>query len=104
MFNKIISIISPSITSLEYIEKRLYDDNYRGFAPSQHNRYDQKKLKIILEEIHKKVGYNLMQIRTTDISKRPKNIEGEEEYADFCLNVKRRTNNGIPKQEKVLLL
>ncbi len=54
---------------------------------SQHNRYDQNKIKIIIQAIFNEVGEDFLQIRTTDMSKRPSNIIGEEVYAKVVDNI-----------------
>lgn len=58
-----------------------------GAYTSQHNRYDQNKIKIIIQAIFNEVGEGFLQIRTTDMSKRPSNIIGEEVYAKVVDNI-----------------
>lgn len=88
--NKILQEIIKIDTSkdcLNFIVERIKSDNYRGIQISQHNRYTKKEILIILHEIYNLVGENLMQIRTTDLSKRPINIDGEEKYAELTNNI-----------------
>ncbi len=71
--------------SLEFIDKRIKDDNYRGNVSSQHNRYTMYDFIKILRLLNKYAPEeSLMAIRTTDISKRPENTEEERQYAMFC--------------------
>ncbi len=69
--------IDSSKNCLKFLVDRLQSVNYRGIQISQHNRYTKDRILIILEEIYNLCSENLMQIRTTDLSKRPCNIEGE---------------------------
>ncbi|MDY3113424.1 MAG: restriction endonuclease subunit R [Helicobacter sp.] len=73
--------IDSSRECIKFLVKRVQSDNYRGLQISQHNRYTQKEILIILQEIYEICGEELLQIRTTDLSKRPYNIKGEEKYA-----------------------
>lgn len=82
-------------SSLTFIDERLQSENYRGIHLSQHNRYDLPKLIEILTLLNKYApNQSLMQIRTTDISKRPHNIPEEQSYAEFCNEAKSLTNIG----------
>lgn len=65
----------------------MQSDNYRGLQISQHNRYTQKEILVILQEIYGLCGDRLLQIRTSDLSKRPYNIEGEEKYAELTTKI-----------------
>ncbi len=82
-----ISQIDPSKECLKFLVKRLQSKDYRGIQISQHNRYTKKEILVILQEIYALVGSNLMQIRTTDLSKRPQNVGGEELYAQLTHNI-----------------
>lgn len=82
-----ISQIDPSKECLKFLAKRLQSKDYRGIQISQHNRYTKKEILVILQEIYALVGSNLMQIRTTDLSKRPQNVGGEELYAQLTHNI-----------------
>lgn len=82
-----ISQIDQSKECLKFLAKRLQSKDYRGIQISQHNRYTKKEILVILQEIYALVGSNLMQIRTTDLSKRPQNVGGEELYAQLTHNI-----------------
>ncbi|AWY19802.1 type II restriction-modification system endonuclease [Moraxella bovis] len=90
-----VSNINLGNSSLKFIDERLQSENYRGIHLSQHNRYDLPKLIDILTLLNKHApNQSLMQIRTTDISKRPQNIPEEQSYAEFCNEAKSLTNIG----------
>lgn len=89
ILKKIIDI-DPSNIALKFINHRIQREDYRGFEFSQHNRYDIDVLKVVLTELYEISGDNLLQIRTTDLSKRPYNIEGEAFYAQLVANIHRR--------------
>lgn len=82
--------IDPSKTCIHFLVSRVQSTNYRGVQISQHNRYEQKDIFIILQEIYHICGKELLQIRTTDSSKRPFNIEGEEMYAQLTHNIAKK--------------
>lgn len=86
-YPKQILQIDSSKNCLKFLVDRLQSVNYRGIQISQHNRYTKDQILIILEEIYNLCSENLMQIRTTDLSKRPCNIEGEELYAQLTHNI-----------------
>ena len=89
-----VSDIDLGNRSLSFIDERLRSNNYRGVHFSQHNRYDLDKVIDILKLLNKfSPNQRLMQIRTTDNSKRP-NLSEEKDYALFCNEVKRLTNIG----------
>lgn len=48
--------IAPGNKSLEYLEKRITDDNYRGAKSSQHNRYEMQQIHFILSSFYKCSG------------------------------------------------
>jgi hypothetical protein len=76
--------------ALQFIDKRIADDKYRGSESSEHNRYDREEIfntLTLLNEYAPK--QSLMKIRTTDLSKRPKNTPDEYQYAKFCEAVKK---------------
>lgn len=75
---------------VQFIEERLHNDEYRGIQLSQHNRYTQDIILTIIEEIYKIAGEARLQIRTTDLSKRPQNTKDEEEYAKLTTNISNR--------------
>lgn len=79
--------IDPSKECIKFLVERLQSNDYRGNHISQHNRYTKKEILVILQEIYALVGTNLIQIRTTDLSKRPQNIIGEELYAKLTNNI-----------------
>lgn len=90
-----VSQIQPSNKALEFIDKRLLDDNYRGTESSQHNRYDMAEIYDILTIMDKySPNKALMRIRDTDMSKRPNNTPDEAIYARFCENVKAKVGKG----------
>ena len=82
--------IDPSKKCIQFLVARIQSINYRGVQISQHNRYTQKDIFIILQEIYNICGKELLQIRTTDLSKRPFNIEGEENYAQLTNNIAKK--------------
>lgn len=77
-------------TCVDFLNRRIKSDNYRGIQITQHNRYNIEIIHIIIEEIYSISGVGLLQIRTTDISKRPQNIKGEEKYASLVINISNR--------------
>lgn len=79
--------IDSSRECIKFLAKRVQSDNYRGLQISQHNRYTQKEILVILQEIYELCGDTLLQIRTSDLSKRPYNIEGEEKYAELTTKI-----------------
>ncbi|WP_187925089.1 restriction endonuclease [Helicobacter pylori] len=79
--------IDPHKECLQFLGDRVLSDDYRGWHLSQHNRYDQNTICIILEEIHKIVGNKRMQVRDQDMSKRSELIPGEEQYGQLVENV-----------------
>ncbi|MDA3062407.1 MULTISPECIES: restriction endonuclease subunit R [unclassified Campylobacter] len=79
--------LDPSKECLKFLVKRLQVDDYRGIVISQHNRYTIKEILVILEELYSVANTDLLQIRTTDLSKRPNNIIGEEKYANLTNNI-----------------
>ncbi|WQT06853.1 restriction endonuclease [Helicobacter pylori] len=83
----LVSVYNPHKECLQFLGDRVLSGNYRGWHLSQHNRYDQNTICIILEEIYKIVGNGLMQIRDQDMSKRPKPIHGEGQYEELVKNI-----------------
>jgi len=78
--------------ALEFIDFRIKDEKYRGSPSSEHNRYIMGQIIEILKLLDKYApDQNLMAIRTTDISKRPKNNPEEFIYAKFCNEAKEKT-------------
>lgn len=76
---------SPGNASLEYIEKRVLDDNYRGDVSSQHNRWTFDELLFVLNLLHTRSDpEGFLAIRTADKSRRPQNIASEVDFAIFC--------------------
>ncbi|MDE6029204.1 MAG: hypothetical protein K2F90_02645 [Clostridiales bacterium] len=76
-------------TALEFIEKRIADVYYRGAASSEHNRYDMEEIHDIMRILNNYApNKRLLQIRTTDTSRRPFNYPEEYAYAEFCNEVK----------------
>lgn len=89
-----VNLIDPSNFALEFIKKRIMYDDYRGSAPSQHNRWDIQELISILGILLEISKGAPMKIRTTDLSKRPGNSENEASYAEFCNRVRSRVGKG----------
>jgi len=90
-----VNEISPGNRALEFINLRVKDEKYRGAPSSEHNRYTMDQMVAILELLNKyTLGGDLMTIRTTDISKRPKNLEEEFLYAKFCNEAKKEAGIG----------
>lgn len=90
-----VSQIQPSNKALEFIDKRLLDDNYRGAESSQHNRYNMAEIYDILTIMDSySPNKALMRIRDTDLSKRPQNTPDEATYARFCESVKVKVGKG----------
>lgn len=96
-----LSRIDPSKECLKFLEKRLSSDKYRGNQISQHNRYDINVVKTMLKELYNISGDKLMQIRDTDLSKRPYNIAGEENYAIYVDKLNKNPNVGRGTQDSV---
>jgi len=93
--NSSVDQIDPSNFALKYIKNRIKSDDYRGNIGSQHNRWDFKELEVVLTELDRfTTNGSLMQIRNADISKRPQNISGEENYARFCNSIKEKVGKG----------
>ncbi len=90
-----VTNISPGNEALEFIDKRLADDHYRGNWSSQHNRFTLDEVLKILTLLHEYApAQSLMRIRTTDIAKRPKNLPDEKTYARFCDETKATIGKG----------
>ncbi|GAA9880008.1 type IIS restriction endonuclease subunit R [Helicobacter pylori] len=85
-----ITQLDPSKECLKFLANRIQSIYYRSIHLSQHNRYTKKEIKIIIQAIFDGVGEELLQIRTSDISKRPSNIEGEEVYAKVVDNINKQ--------------
>jgi len=76
--------------ALQFIDKRIADDKYRGSESSEHNRYDREEIYNTLKLLNEYTpDQSLMKIRTADLSKRPENTPDEYQYARFCEAVKR---------------
>lgn len=87
--------ISPGNDALEFIDKRLQDDKYRGSRSSQHNRYTMDELITILKLLDKYAPrQSLMHIRTTEFKKRKANLPTEAIYSGFCNEVKSTIGKG----------
>lgn len=90
-----ISEINKGNRALEFIEKRIANDKYRGVHSSQHQRYTMDDIFHILTTLNKYASdKSLMSIRTTDISKRPENNSDEFIYVEFCNEVIRVVEKG----------
>lgn len=90
-----VSSINPASKALNYLEKRIIDDSYRGNASSQHNRYSLNQIITILRLLDQHTPTDkLMTIRDTDMSKRPHNTLEETAYAEFCHQAKMQSGIG----------
>lgn len=90
-----VSNINPGNKSLQFIDHRLLDNNYRGDKSSEHNRYDMDEIYETLVLLNKYAPrQSLMRIRDTDTSKRPINTPDEIQYANFCEEVKNVVGKG----------
>jgi len=90
-----VNKINPGNKALEFIESRIINEKYRGSPSSEHNRYVMNQIIDILNLLDKYApDQSLMVIRTTDISKRPKNYPDEFLYARFCNEVKQKAGIG----------
>lgn len=58
-------------------------DNYRGIQISQHNRYTYEQVVGMLKIMYELVDFKKMNIRTTDLSKRPYNTPDEYLFAQY---------------------
>lgn len=97
-----ISSIQIGNKALEFIERRVADDMYRGNVSSEHNRYDMREIHTILQLLDKYApDKSLMRIRTTDISKRPSNYPDEYQYAKFCDEVKSTVDKKKGTQDSI---
>ena len=75
----------PGNPSLEYLEKRIANNNYRGNVSSQQNRWSFEDLTVVLSKLHKHQGASeYLAIRTADKKKRPQNLSIEFDFARFC--------------------
>lgn len=63
--------VDPSKDCLRFLHDRILADNYRGIQLSQHNRYTYEQVVGMLEIFFELAGDGRMEIRTTDLSKRP---------------------------------
>ena len=75
--------IDPSKKCFLFLRDRILSDNYRGIQISQHNRYTFEQVIGMLTIMYDLVGMNRMNIRTTDLSKRPTNTPEEYMYAKY---------------------
>ncbi len=90
-----LNAFAPGNKALQYLEKRILDDNYRGDVSSQHNRWTFDDLVFVLSLLKHHQGSNkFLKIRTTDNKKRPQNDPEEFDYARFCEEVKNQLNKG----------
>lgn len=86
--------IDPANEAIRFLEQRIVRDDYRGLQISQHNRYNREFVVDMLKIMHDLVGSDAMQIRTTDLSRRPYNEIGEENYAEYVNRVNRKLGRG----------
>ena len=89
--------VSPDNKALQFLSKRIMSENYRGSRSSQHNRYTMDEVHAILKLLDEFVpDGGLMQMRTTDLSKRPQPLPGEYKYTQFCEQCARKLGKGTP--------
>jgi len=94
-----VNNINPGNKALEFIDFRVQAEKYRGAYSSQHNRYVMNQVINILNLLNKYTpNQGLMTIRTTDLSKRPQNIDDEALYAKFCNEAKEETKGITSKK------
>jgi len=87
--------ISPGNEALQYIDRRLKSDGYRGAHRSQHNRYVMSDVVDVMRLLSRHMPKSgMLPIRTTDISKRPLLRAEEEGYARFCDDVRKKIRKG----------
>ncbi len=55
-----ITQLDPSKECLRFLVNRIKSPDYRGLHLSQHNRYDQNKIKIIIQAIFNEVGEDFL--------------------------------------------
>ena len=92
---KKINNISAGNIALNFVEKRILENSYRGMHFSQHNRFNFDDTQTILEIIDKIApNKGLIKIRTTDLSKRPSNYDDETDYAKMCDEIKLKIKKG----------
>ena len=86
--------------ALQFIDKRLQDDNYRGSESSEHNRYDMEEIYIILTILNKySPQKEKLQIPIGDVKDGDSVIVGTEKYIEICKEIgkKIKKKNGEPK-------
>jgi len=93
MLHKLLTI-DPSKKCLVFLHERILVDNYRGLQISQHNRYTYEQVVGMLEIFYDLVNDNKMNIRTTDLSKRPFNTPDEYIYAEYTNKVIKKYGKG----------
>ena len=86
--------IDPNNPALEFLANRILKTDYRGLQISQHNRYNYEQVVKMLELFYSLVGEKKMQIRTTDLKKRPTNYPGEKIYAEYTRLVRSHFGKG----------
>lgn len=87
MNSHLLGQMVPGHPFTAFLSERIILDNYRGNQISQHNRYDFNQVYNMLKTLLDIAEQGKMQIRTTDLSKRPHNIPGEEKYAEYTWRV-----------------
>ena len=91
----IVKHIDRNNFALKYIDQRIESDDYRGAVSSQHNRFTDEELYNTLKLLDKHApNKSFMQIRTTDLAKRPINSSEEQKFAIFCNEVKQVVGRG----------
>ncbi len=83
-FKRDLLALSPNSQCLKFLAYRIKQDNYRGVHLSQHNRYDFDDACNMLYELKNIARNRKIKIRTKDISKHPDNMEGTEQYCQYC--------------------
>lgn len=87
-----IIAIEPDNLFLQYIVKRIQDDDYRGLHISQHNRYDLERLTNILSGIYDIVANNVFRVPLGDDTGRRES--GCDQYYEIVNSVNRKANIG----------
>ncbi len=91
----IVKHIDRNNFALKYIDQRIESDDYRGAVSSQHNRFTEEELYNTLKLLDKHASNkSFMEIRTTDLAKRPINSSEEQKFAIFCNEVKQVVGRG----------
>ncbi|PZV98737.1 restriction endonuclease subunit R [Metamycoplasma auris] len=86
--------IDPYKKCIKFLQERVLSNSYRGMQISQHNRYDLDVVITLLKTLYDICGENKLEIRTTDLSKRPENTENEFKYAEYVNKINKVNKYG----------